>query len=80
MDRPALKTGGSLRVGVLALGAVLSGQTLAMAGGDSPPMGHADARSKTRHKSSRTAVLYVRPGDAALAEVTSLLGPPERSH
>jgi integrase len=36
--------------------------------------------AKTRHKSPRTAMRYVRPGDAAVAEVTSLLGPPPRSH
>ena len=36
--------------------------------------------AKTRHKSSRTAMRYVKPGDAAVAEVTSLLGPPRRSH
>jgi integrase len=36
--------------------------------------------AKTRHKSPRTAMRYVRPGDAAVAEVTSLLGPPRRSH
>ncbi len=41
MDRPALRTGGSLALGALALGAVHSGLTLAMAGGDSPPMGWA---------------------------------------
>lgn len=38
--RPALRTGGSLALGVLALGVVQSGLALAMAaGGDSPPMG-----------------------------------------
>ena len=36
--------------------------------------------AKTRHKSPRTAMRYVKPGDAAVAEVTSLLGPPRRSH
>jgi integrase len=36
--------------------------------------------AKTRHKSPRTAMRYVRPGEAAVAEVTSLLGPPPRSH
>jgi hypothetical protein len=36
--------------------------------------------AKTRHKSPRTAIRYVKPGDAAVAEVTSLLGPPRRSH
>ena len=36
--------------------------------------------AKTRHKSPRTAMRYVRPGDAAVAEVTSLLAPPRRSH
>jgi len=36
--------------------------------------------AKTRHKSPRTARRYVKPGDAAIAEVTSLLGPPRRSH
>ena len=32
--------------------------------------------AKTRHKSPRTAMRYVRPGDAAVAEVTSLLSRP----
>jgi hypothetical protein len=36
--------------------------------------------AKTRHKSPRTAMRYVKPGDTAVAEVTSLLGPPRRSH
>jgi hypothetical protein len=36
--------------------------------------------AKTRHKSPRTAMRYVKPGNAAVAEVTSLLGPPRRSH
>ena len=36
--------------------------------------------AKTRHKSPRTAMRYVKPGDAAVAGVTSLLGPPRRSH
>ena len=36
--------------------------------------------AKTRHKSPRTAMRYVKPGDAAVAEVTTLLGPPRRSH
>jgi integrase len=36
--------------------------------------------AKTRHKSPRTVMRYVQPGDAAVAEVTSLLGPPRRSH
>ena len=36
--------------------------------------------AKTRHKSPRTAMRYVRPGHAAVAEVTSLLGPPHRTH
>ena len=36
--------------------------------------------SVTRHKSLRTAMRYVKPGDAAVAEVTSLLGTPRRSH
>ncbi len=36
--------------------------------------------AKTRHKSPRTAMRYVKPGDAAVAEVTSLLGPPGSSH
>jgi integrase len=36
--------------------------------------------AKTRHKSPRTVMRYVRPGDAAVAEVTSLLAPPRRSH
>lgn len=36
--------------------------------------------AKTRHKSPRTAMRYVKPGDAAVAEVTTLLGPPRRSN
>jgi integrase len=36
--------------------------------------------AKTRHRSPRTVMRYVKPGDAAVAEVTSLLGPPRRSH
>jgi hypothetical protein len=32
--------------------------------------------AKTRHKSPRTVTRYVKPGD----EVTSLLGPPRRTH
>ena len=36
--------------------------------------------AKTRHRSPRTVMRYVRPGDAAVAEVTSLLGPPRRTH
>ena len=36
--------------------------------------------AKTRQKSPRTAMRYVKPGDAAVAEVTSLLSPPRRSH
>jgi len=36
--------------------------------------------AKTRHKSPRTVMRYVKPGDEAVAEVTSLLGPPQRSH
>jgi hypothetical protein len=36
--------------------------------------------AKTRHKSPRTVMRYVKPGDEAVAGVTSLLGPPRRSH
>jgi integrase len=36
--------------------------------------------AKTRHKSPRTAMRYVNPGPAAVAEVTGLLDPPQRSH
>jgi hypothetical protein len=36
--------------------------------------------AKTRHKSPRTAMRYVNPGPAAVAEVTGLLDPPRRSH
>ncbi len=36
--------------------------------------------AKTRHKSPRTVMRYVKPGDAAVAEVTSLLGPPRRTN
>ncbi|HEX3955359.1 MAG TPA: site-specific integrase [Trebonia sp.] len=35
--------------------------------------------AKTRHRSPRTVMRYVKPGDAAVAEVTSLLGPPRRT-
>ncbi len=35
---------------------------------------------KTRHKSPRTAMRYVNPGPAAVAEVTELLNPPKRTH
>ena len=38
------------------------------------------AAAKTRHKSPRTVMRYVKPGDEAVAEVTRLLGPPRRSH
>src|SRR5215469_17329805 len=37
-DRSLLKSGQRIALGVLALGAVQSGMTLAMLGGDSPPM------------------------------------------
>ena len=36
--------------------------------------------AKTRHKSPRTAMRYVNPGPAAVAEVTGLLDPPRRTH
>lgn len=36
--------------------------------------------AKTRHKSPRTVMRYIKPGDEAVAEVTSLLGPPQRTH
>jgi integrase len=36
--------------------------------------------AKTRHRSPRTVMRYVRPGGAGVAEVTSLLGPPRRTH
>ena len=36
--------------------------------------------AKTLHRSPRTVMRYVRPGGAAMAEVTSLLGPPRRTH
>jgi hypothetical protein len=36
--------------------------------------------AKTRHKSPRTVMRYVKPGDEASPEVTSLLGPPRRTH
>ena len=32
--------------------------------------------AKTRHKSPRTAMRYIRPGGEAIAEVTELLDPP----
>jgi hypothetical protein len=47
--RPTLKSGGALALGVLALGAVQSGLTLAMtAGGDRPAMGTGGDSSPTR--------------------------------
>lgn len=36
--------------------------------------------AKTGHRSPRTVMRCVRPGDAAVAKVTSLLGPPRRTH
>jgi hypothetical protein len=36
--------------------------------------------AKTRHKSPRTVTRYVKPGDEAVAGVTSSLGPPRRTH
>jgi hypothetical protein len=36
--------------------------------------------AKTRHKSPRTVMRYVKPGDEAVAEVTSPLGPSRRTH
>jgi len=36
--------------------------------------------AKTRHKSPRTAMRYVNPGPAAVAEVSELLNPPKRTH
>ncbi|MDP1847889.1 MAG: site-specific integrase [Solirubrobacteraceae bacterium] len=36
--------------------------------------------AKTRHKSPRTAMRYVNPGPAAIADVTQLLDPPRRTH
>lgn len=36
--------------------------------------------AKTRPKSPRTVMRYVKPGDEAVAEVISLLGAPRRSH
>ena len=36
--------------------------------------------AKTRHRSPRTVMRYVRPGGAAVAVVTSLFGPPRRIH
>jgi hypothetical protein len=38
------------------------------------------AQSPLRHNSPRTVMRYVKSGDEAVAEVTSLLGPPRRSH
>jgi hypothetical protein len=32
--------------------------------------------AKTRHKSPRTAMRYVNPGPAAIAQITELLDPP----
>ena len=36
--------------------------------------------AKTRHKSPRTAMRYVSPGPAAVADITQLLDPPRRSN
>lgn len=36
--------------------------------------------AKTRHTSPRTAMRYVHPGPAAVAEATELLDPPHRTH
>ncbi|WP_433257532.1 tyrosine-type recombinase/integrase [Streptosporangium sp. CA-135522] len=36
--------------------------------------------AKTRHKNPRTAMRYVKPGGEAVAEITSILGPPRRTH
>ena len=36
--------------------------------------------AKTRHKSPRTVMRYVEPGNEAVAEVTCLLAPPRRTH
>jgi integrase len=36
--------------------------------------------AKTRHRSPRTAMRYINPGPAAVAEVTELLDPPRRQH
>ena len=36
--------------------------------------------AKTRHKSPRTAMRYIKPGGEAVAEVTELLDPPRRRH
>ena len=35
--------------------------------------------AKTRHKSPRTAMRYVTPGRAAVAQITELLDPPHRA-
>jgi integrase len=36
--------------------------------------------AKTRHRNPRTAMRYVRPGSEAIAEATSVLAPPSRTH
>ncbi|MGP3960529.1 tyrosine-type recombinase/integrase [Nonomuraea sp. 3N208] len=36
--------------------------------------------AKTRHKNPRTALRYVKPGGDAVAEITSILGPPRHTH
>lgn len=36
--------------------------------------------AKTRHRSPRTAMRYIKPGPAAVAEVTELLDPPRGQH
>ncbi|GAA3113081.1 hypothetical protein GCM10017600_60650 [Streptosporangium carneum] len=36
--------------------------------------------AKTRHKNPRTAMRCIKPGSEAVAEITSILGPPRRTH
>ncbi|GAA3466239.1 hypothetical protein GCM10018965_007910 [Nonomuraea roseola] len=36
--------------------------------------------AKTRHKNPRTTMRYTRPGAEAVAEITAILAPPQRTH
>jgi hypothetical protein len=36
--------------------------------------------AKTRHKNPAPSCGYVKPGGEAVAEITSILGPPRRKH
>jgi hypothetical protein len=66
------------------LAEILSGRVSAQPAGRPPPRRQKVPlqliMAKTRQKSFHTAMRHVKPGDAAVAEIASLLGPPRRSH